>query len=371
MTFPEKTTLRPSMYFVLMITGLLGFDMLVSPLISAKALGNAGYFAPLAAAVPAVAAMCAIFALQKRFPGQSWVQYSIKTIGRIPATIILLLLMITWRFYTTLLSRDIMSLVSTHMLIKTPTWVFSLMGFLGIIYLAYHGIESISRFMSFVFVPASIVVFLVALSAMPYIDIRQLLPVFNFSFWDLVKGAFGVSYIYLPIMLLLVMTPFTRDLRSARRFTSGALALGVLGFISESLSAIGIFGATGLMRYTWPTLEFVHIVNVRYLALEQLGVLLLTVWLVLTFGAAAFSYWGASYSLSQLFPKISYKTAMLILGLPTGLILLLPRNIIDTRYYLQFLQKWGTMGIYIFPLTIWLIAVIRGCGKGKKRHTKD
>jgi len=113
------------------------------------------------------------------------------------------------------------------------------------------------------------------------------------------------------------------------------------------------------------------VVNIRYIVLEQLGVILLTVWLVLTFGAAAFSYWGSSYALSQLFPKISYKAAVLILALPTGMILLLPRNIVEVRFYLQFLQQWGALPLIGYPLVLWLVAVVRRQGKGSKARAKD
>lgn len=371
MTFPEKTTLRPSMYLVLIFTAIIGYDMLSSPLASVKVLGNSGYFAPLTAAIPVIAVIAIMFALQKKFPGKSGVQCASQIIGRVPAVIINLLLIIFWRFFATLSARDILTLVSTQMLFKTPLWFFGIIGFLGIMYLAYQGIESISRFVAFAFLPATIIIVIVFCTAFPYIDILQLLPVFNFSFIDLTKGALDLSYIYFPMVLLFMITPYTKKLPSGRRFTMAALTLGVLVFLIQHLCAIGIFGTSGLTRYTWPTLELVHVVNIRFIVLEQLGVILLTVWLVLTFGAAAFNYWGASLALSQLFPKISYKMAVWLLALPTGVILLLPQNIIDTRFYLHFFEKWGALPFFGYPLILWLIAVIRRQGKGSKAHAKD
>ncbi|HBE05955.1 MAG TPA: hypothetical protein DCY85_05645 [Firmicutes bacterium] len=363
MTFPEKTSLRPSMYLVLIFTAIIGYDMLSNPLVSVKALGNSGYFAPLAAAVPVIAIIIAMFALQKRFPGKSGVQCASLIIGNVPAVIINLLLIIFWRVFAALSARNIMTLVSTQMLLKTPLWFFSTIGYLGIMYLAYHGIESISRFVAFTFIPATIIIIIVFCAAFPYIDIRQLLPVLDFSITDLIKGAFSMSYLYFPLILLFLITPYTKKLPSARRFTMAALALSVLVFLIQNICAIGIFGTSGLNRYTWPTLEFAHVINIRYIALEQIGVVLLTVWLVLTFGAAAFNYWGTALALSQLFPKISYKMAVLILALPTGLVLLLPQNIIDTRFYLLIFERWGVLAFFGHPLILWLIAVIRRQGK--------
>jgi len=234
MTFPEKTSLRPSMYLVLVFAVLTGLDVLASPLVSVKALGNAGYFAPLVAVVPFFAIIAIIFALQKKFPGKSVLQYSSQILGRVPTVIINLLVIIFWRLYTTIVTRDIMSLVSTHMLLRTPLWFFSIIGLLGVIYLAYHGIESVSRFVAFVFLPATIVIILVFFSALPYINVHQLLPVFNFGIKDIAKGALGQSYLYFPMLLLFMITPFTKDLRSARRFTMGAVALSAFGFLTNT-----------------------------------------------------------------------------------------------------------------------------------------
>ena len=89
------------------------------------------------------------------------------------------------------------------------------------------------------------------------------MPIFSLHAGDYFHGGLRMMYIFFPVLNLWVLLSFIKEneLRKARSNNFWALGIIFIIFFLETLGSIAAFGPHGLTRYTWATMEYVHIIK--------------------------------------------------------------------------------------------------------------
>ena len=360
MNSKETARLTPMLLLPVMVSTFIGYGLFHVSSNAAKVMGANGYIAILLATIAVVPIILISFALQRRFPGLTIIEYAPLIIGRVPALITNLAVLVFAVLYAVLIMRDAANLVSTYLLDRTPLWVILLMVFGGVVYLTYHGLESLARFSSFILIPATTVLVILILTGFINADFRNALPIMPPKLGDYFQGSLKTLYIFFPVLYLWILLAFVKEkqLRSAQTATFVAYGLIALIFFLKTLGGIAVFGSHALTRFTWATMEFVHIINLPYLILEQAGLILLIAWLAKIYAAFSVSYWATTFGASQFFRKLDRKTMVLLLAPVVLVLTLIPKDITQVLLAEEFLQQIGVFIIIPYPILLWLLAVL-------------
>jgi hypothetical protein len=133
-------------------------------------------------------------------------------------------------------------------------------------------------------------------------------------------------------------------------------------FFIETLGSIASLGPHGITRYNWATMEYVHIIHLPFLILEQAGLVMLIAWITKIYGAISVSFWIVSFSVSRVFRGLNYKSAILILAPVYFILLLIPLTPKQIFIAEQFLHKIGVFLFFPYPVILWILAFL-----GKRR----
>lgn len=211
------------------------------------------------------------------FPGQTFVEYVPRILGRFFGTIVSLLFLLFLLERTAFLARVFSGMLTTSIYTLTPNVVFivltSLIAALGVRY----GIEVISR-MADIFAPVFIfVTVLVVVVSIPLWNTNWVLPIMSRGITPVAIGAVTPTALCVEQVYLLMLMPLMDDARWARSVATWAtFAVGVtkLVLVLTVLFTLGPFEAP---RYALPVYEMTRLLTLGELY-ERLDPIPLLTW---------------------------------------------------------------------------------------------
>lgn len=363
----EQTAIGHWLFLALLIIPSLSYGLLNLPNYSVKSMGANGYWAGIIAALFVLPGIVAIYLLAKRFPGQSIITQGISILGSLPGRITGAFYLIYNLVLLTMFTRDIINLVGTYFLDRTPVYIVTFIYLLLVAYAASRGIETIARLTTFIMIPA--VLIMIGLVAFSFQNVKwtHVLPIFSPDILTYFKGGFSVLYIYYLIGLSAIALPFLKPLHIFPRLAGGAILFLALFLSTYTFGSIGVFGHRYILHYAWPGLEFVHNINFPYLMLEQAGLIMLIDWIAMIVASTGFVYYTVALGSAQLSGLFGYKSWVWLI-FPLKLIMInLPRDTIQTKKTIDLIVRFGWVFLFGYPLVLWLIAVLsRRRGKHEK-----
>lgn len=354
----EQTAIGPWLYLPLLIIPVMGYGFMNMPYYGAKAMGANGYLGEVIAAFLALPGIAAIYLLTKRFPGQTIIEQGNSILGsflgRITGVIYLLYCLVLLSMFT----RDSINLVGAYFLDRTPIYAIALLYLLPTAFIASRGIETVSRLASFVLIPALLVIIGLTILGFQNFEWTRVLPITSPSIVDYFKGGFSVVYIYYLMGASSISLMFLKPLKSFPRIAGGALLFLAIFYGIYTFGTIGVFGHQYIVRYAWPSLEFLHNVDFPYLFLEQAGLIMLIDWIALILVGSGYLYYVVALGSSKVTGSLDYKRWVWLL-LPLKFVMIIfPANVAQTKQIVDFIIKIGWIFLFAYPIILWLIAVL-------------
>lgn len=142
-------------------------------------------------------------------------------------------------------------------------------------------------------------------------------------------------------------------------FKSIVSAAGLAGFFIflAVFETIGIYGAKGVLIYSWPFLELGKETNIPYIS-QTFGLFISSVLLIQTvFGSSALFY-AAAQGFSELLGGLKYKYFLLILTPIVFIAAIITPDVVIIRKVFDYLRIIGFVVVLVLPLLIWLLAVL-------------
>ena len=353
----EKTGIGSGLLFNVMFSSLYGFGVISSPYVAAKYMGSNGYIGFLLAFLLAIPVVVCAVRLGKRFPGKSIVEYLPLICGKILGKGIALFFLLFLLVITAWATRQIAELVNLYFLPRTPLWVIVSITLLASAYIAYKGIEVITRLAAFIFPVAVVFIFLTAIFSFQGFSLDNIRPIFYTQGFQLPLGTLQMFYIFFPLAALFMFYPYLTEKQKGFKTIFAAMALAGAAILIFIVNAVGTYGETGILRYSWPVLELTRKANLPqvmqtigpFFAISYFSQLLLTI---------AGLYYSVTLGSTQLFRIFNYKWFVLLSYPITMFLTLAPSSILDINTLFDYLRPAGFSVVFGLPLLIWLMAFL-------------
>lgn len=354
----EKTAIGPGLLFTFTFSIIFGYGMLFSPIIATKYIENKGFWGVILAFVLFLPVLYAADKLAMKFPGKSIIEYLPLIFGKVIGKLIGLLYIIFALMVMLVALRFTLELMNTYFLIRTPDIVVAAIILVTTAYTAYHGIEVITRLGSFIFGPVLIIIVIGIFLMFENFQLKAIQPFFNLDFGELAIGTMHLSNIFFPgIILFSVLKYRTSSNKGARDLYKAAGLAAFLIFMIVIIS-IGVFGAAGSSRYTYPFFELTRITTLPYLP-QTFGVIFSVVWFTQMFISICGFYYTVSQGLVELTGVFNYKRFVLFL-LPVILIAVnFPPSFAQANQMLDYFRPVGFFMVIVVPMVIWLVSLLR------------
>ncbi|WP_433744289.1 GerAB/ArcD/ProY family transporter [Falsibacillus pallidus] len=276
------------------------------------------------------------------------------------------LLNLFFAFYFSLASitvvRTFLEVIQVWMFPTLSNFWFSLFFLLLVLYIINGGFRTVAGVAFFGTVLPSYLL-LPFLMAIPHSDYRNLLPIFDSSIIDIMKGAHSMSLTYLGYESLLIYYPFIKEQGKSKKFAHFGLFSTTLVYLYTALITFGYFSQGQLQKTIWATLSLWKIVELPFVErFEYIGI---GNWCLIIMPNICISLWCASRIIKKTFP-ISQKWAVIILSAACLMVV----TLFNTRLQVNTLNDMmGKIGFYLnfiyLPLLLILLLIIR---KVKKKH---
>lgn len=357
----EKTGIGPGLLFMVLFISLFSYGVIEAPHTAAKYIGNNGYWGFLLAFLIAIPVILIISRLGRRFPSKSVIQYLPEVVG-VPLGkvlgflyLLMILVLMIWA------SRAISEQLSVYFLNKTPMCASVFIFLVVSAFVAYQGIEGVSRLAAFLFPVTFFFSFIAILFSFQNFDLENIRPVFMIDGFKIPVGSVYLFYPFISLLTVLTIFPYLTKKQKSFKMITGAAVLASMVILMVIVSGIGNYSAPGVLRYSWPVLEVARKANLPYV-LQTFGLFYAATWLSQALAGTGFFYYILSEGVVQLLNCLNYKWFTLILFPITYYLILLPSGIIDVRVVFPYLCVIGFAFTLGLPLTLWLVAVLRKRG---------
>lgn len=352
----EKTGIGPGLMFIFLFSSLFGYGLMTSPYLAARYIGTNGYWGLVVALLLAVVVIAVVVSLGNRFPDKSLIQYMPLVLGKPAGKIMGFLYLFFLLSATVLAVRSTAEEFNVYFLMNTPVWAITAVILLSVAYLAYQGIETITKLAAFIFPLAFIFIILSVALSFQNFDADHVRPVFYVKLPKLSTGSLQLFYVFFPLSTVSIIYQYLTKKQKGQNVLMGATLLAFLPISLMILSAIGMYGAKGVLRYQWPVLEMIRTSLMPFL-LETFDMFFAITWLSQLYIAIGGYYFALSQGCSELFQSYNYKWFVTVL-LPIILLLaLLPPSMIDINIITGYLRIAGFFMVFILPLAVWLVVV--------------
>lgn len=235
--------------------------------------------------------------------------------------------------------RSYIEIIQVWMFPSLQTFWFSLVFFILILYLVTGGFRVITGAAFFSVIIPVFILFIFFL-VLPYADFTNLLPIFDHSFTDLLKGAYTMTYAFAGFEAILFFYPFIKEPIKAKKWAHMGLLLTVAIHLYLALIAFAYFPREQLQKNIWPTITMWKIVQMPFVErFEYIGI---ANWCLIILPNICIPLWASGRIAKQIF-GIRQKTSVAVLAL----FCLAAVSLFSTRTSIQkYVSFAGTAGFY-------------------------
>lgn len=305
-----------------------------------------------------------VYLLSKRFPNQTFYEYSQTILGNTGRWVGILYVYFFLHCAATCLSQ-FSEFFTTSVMPETPYLYFVITLTLISAYAVRQGIEVLGRLSELIAPLIMLGIIGIALLLAKDMDLKMLTPVLEKGILPSLFGGLYVSTLMVEILGFAILLPFLNDPQKTKRvFIYSIFLITLFGWII-AFSVLTIFGAELAKNLTFPFYSAVRVVNVGDF-LERLESVHVATWILGMFIKASLSYYLAVLGLAQLFRLKDYKPLILPMGtLIIPLAIIIGTNIIELRKFTSYkIFTWFSLFfIFIIPSALYLTAIIRKKGE--------
>lgn len=354
----EQTAIGPWLFVSVLIISSLGYGLQNIPFYTVKILGQCAYWGILIAAIIAALGLGVIYLLARRFPGQSLIEQGKSILGNFAGTVTGLAYLAFILLMLAMLNREISNQISLYFLNRTPISVTVLIYLLTGVFIASRGIETITRAASFVMIMTMSLLLILLVIGFHNVTWSNLLPLFNPDPLKYLQAGKAALQNFLILGLVALVLPYLKPLDSFPRFAGGSVLVLLLFYLLFTIGTIGVYGSEFSLRFAYPTVEFLHVIDLRQVLLEQAGMVASITWLTMILMGTAFIHYSVALGLSKLIPIFTYKQFVWFIAPIEFLVVIWPTGTIQTKTISAFVNSYGWISLFIYPLVLWLIALV-------------
>ncbi|WP_211746079.1 GerAB/ArcD/ProY family transporter [Paenibacillus sp. Marseille-Q4541] len=274
--------------------------------------------------------------------------------GKYVGTMMNCIYMLYYLFITATFMRNYVEVIQAWIFPDIPLWlVMALLSGLAI-YAAYGGIRviiGICMLGFFVILPTSVLCY----SALEYAVWTQLLPVWETSTWDILRGTMKMGYSLAGFEIILLVYPFILNKNRVMLHSQLGAAFTNIAYLLIMMISIVYFSPSQLQRSIWPSIIMLKIVKYPYL--ERLEFIVISLWMLVILAGILLFTWVITRGCKRMWnlnPKIT-----LIFVLVVSFIFSVT---VEKHFEIEKFNKWADIGstifAYLYPILLSCIVAI-------------
>lgn len=350
----------------LMITTILEIGLLSLPRDVAIYGNSDGWILVITGGILAFGGSLILSTLIRRFPNDTFIEYSQKVIGKAPAFLLGIILIIYFILATSIVIRTFAEVINAFMLQRTPREFIIVTQMLLTVYLIRHGIEPTAR-ISEILLPILIIpVFAMYIIAIPKADFTELLPFLNTPPKAMALGSLNTMFSFFGIEILLMLGPYMRSPRRIYWTMFLSVAISTMIYLFIVIVVFVSIGVENSKVLVWPGMTIIRTIMAPGRVFERLDAMALALWTIVSFTTANSLFFTGSLAFTHLTRAREFKFFITILFPWIYFFATIPPNILVTEK-LVYGVKIGsiTVGILI-PLAILILSIV--LKKGGRQH---
>jgi len=343
---------------VLIITTILEVGLLSLPREVALYADSDGWILVIIGGVLAFAGSLVLSTLIRRFPGETFIDYSQKVVGKVVSSVMGIALIFYFTLATSMVVRTFAEVTNAFMLHNTPREFIIITQMLLTVCLIRHGIEPTARIAEILFPILIIPIFAMYMIAIPKADFTELLPFLNTPIRSMGIGSLNTVFSFFGIEILLMLGPYLK--RPDKVYWTMFVSVGVATLIYLFVVII-VFAAIGVQNsklLIWPGMTIIRMIMAPGKVFERMDALAMALWTIASFTTANSLYLTGAITSFHLTKAREFKLFIAILFPWIYFLASLPPNIIATER-LIYLVKMGSISVgIIIPVFILLLSII-------------
>lgn len=362
----EKGKISSFQAVLLLISLILPTAIITVPSITVKYAKQDAWLSMIVAALAGLLIAWLVARLGLRFPGKTLFEYMEETFSKVPGKIIGFLYIWWFLHSNALIIREFGVFLVVATMPDTPIIAFHIVVVAVAAYAVYNGLEVLSRANQFL-IPATLLLVLVFILSVPNMDFARMLPVFDSSLTDIVKGAaVPISWMG-EVVAFSMIIPFLNKPKDAPRIAILSVLIVSFILISCVLQALLIFGHHLTASWLFPVFNSVRLISIAQ-KVERLEIFVVLTWVLGGFFKIGIFYYAAVLGSAQWLGLKDYRPLVLPVGIIlVALSILIHENSVQLFDFLT--RVWPPYAIIFFevgiPLALLIIALIRGKGVRK------
>ncbi|MFW6270280.1 MAG: GerAB/ArcD/ProY family transporter [Bacillota bacterium] len=347
---------------------LIGAGSLVIPRTLAEIAGTGAWISLIIAGFFVLISLFIMIRLGLRFPEETLIEYSSRITNKWIGKSIGFLYSFYWLITAALIVRIFSSMLVTTVLFDTPIEVLIITMLLVVIYFIRHDIQVIGRINELYFIFIIIPIILGVFLAVREVNTLRLMPFTGGQgFFPIIVGSFNSIFSLLGFEVVILLLPSLVTQKLAYNYGTKGILSPLAVYLVFVIIAIGLFGLEELQNLTWPTLEVIKVTPFPGLVLERLESIFIAFWVIAIFTSSGNILYSSMVGFSQVFELQEHKTLTLPVLPMLLFIAMYPDNIYHLFDFMQFISYFGAGIIFIIPIALYIIAIIRGI-KGDARR---
>ncbi|MFC0296003.1 GerAB/ArcD/ProY family transporter [Geobacillus jurassicus] len=230
-------------------------------------------------------------------------------------------------------------------------WQFSLVFLLLTYYAVLGGFRVVAGLCVWGVVIPLLTIFPMVFFPLEYAQYRNLFPVFDHSFGQLVKASKEMTLQYLGFEMLLMYYPFLKNAPSSQKWAHAANAFTTFIYLVVMLISIVFYNKEQIQHITWPTLTLAKIPEVPFI--ERMEYIVISIYVLVVFPIITISVWAAMRVVKQLFAVQQRRSLPVLLA-----VLFVGTLFVQEKTDIDRLMKWtAEAGFYLAAVYIPLLYV--------------
>jgi spore germination protein KB len=335
--------------------------MFVVPNLLYEFTGKDAWISVLVSSLISICLILFYYSICSKFPGKNIIEISEIVFGKLFGKFTIILFFIYFTVLTTYLVRRLSDFLLTIVMPETPLEVLILLFILVVLIGGKYGIVTLARSADVFFNLLTVLFIIVSILLIPHYEVSNILPQFESSVIDIVKGTFTIStFSFLDLIVIFMIFSYVDNTKKAKKSLIIGLVITNLAVLKLIIASIMILGVENAMRQAYTTFTLVKVIG-QGQQIIRFEILLSILWLSAIFFKAVFCFYSMGRCVESIFKLKNYQVILTPLAVVVySLSILLGKNIVE-------IQKWKNSVLPLFsftfaviiPIIIYIVYLIR------------
>lgn len=254
-----------------------------------------------------------------------------------------------------MVARNYIEVIQAWIFPEVPSWLF----FFSLLSLVYYGLNGgLRTIVGVSFFSVVLALWLILLIAFPFqfANWDYLLPIFEASIPELLKGAKQMTFTVVGFEIIYVLYPFLKEKDQVHKYMQFGLGFTTILYLAIMVISIAYFSGDQLERTIWGTLSLFKIV--RFPFIERFEYVAISFWMLLILPNLMLYLWAATRGFSRIFNKKEQKVSWKLLVF-LFLTLLYPLNRVQINMLDDYFAKGALFLIFGYPFLLFIAVVMK------------